>query len=240
MKLEFDSITELENFLMFSAHIGKAFAVAPEPVQRVDAAADFYAAPDNVNGNTIKLTDEQVALLDAEYQAAIGAPVKATQGEDGPLMADGGAAEAPKRRRRTKAEIEADKAAEGKTVAPAAEGAPADTSAMTGAAVAEPASTPGAGNPFAVAPAMQAVLDAPNQGAATLAAMAATQNAETAPAAPRVIESIEHLRACQGFIQKHGMAKYNETFRDGLNANIAIYTPEQRAQHVTILESLDS
>jgi hypothetical protein len=238
MKLEFDSIIELEQFLMFSAHIGKAFAVAPSQtdqatVSRNGASAEPDAQP---------LAGDQAGNGAGAETAptVVDAPATAEQGEDGPLMADGGAAEAPKRKRRTKAEIEADKASEGKIAAPAAVGAPVDTSATTGAAVVESAPTPGAGNPFAVAPAMQAVLDAPNQGAATLAAMAATQNADTAPAAPRVIESIEHLRACQGFIQKHGMAKYNETFRDGLNANIAIYTPEQRAQHVTILESLDA
>ena len=231
MNLQFDSIKELEQFLMFSAHIGRAFAVAPPHAP--DAAAEDRPG---------EVTDE---VLPGEYTnandliATLRAPATTAQGEDGPLMADGGTP--AKRKRRTKAEIEAERAAEGKTVAALAEAAQPDISATTTAASAESVATPGAGNPFAVAsPATQAILEAPNQSTAILAGIAAMQtNPPVAgdPVAPRVVESIEHLRACQSFIQAHGMARYNESFRDGLNANITTYTPEQRAQHVGILEA---
>jgi len=224
MNLQFDSINELEQFLMFSAHIGRAFAVAPPDAR----ANDEPAVAVDMDGSVYPLAQ------------ANDEPVTPAQGEDGPLMADGGTP--TKRKRRTKAEMEAERAAEGKTVAASAEAAQPDISAMTTAAPAESAATPGAGNPFAVAsPATQAILEAPNQSAATLAGIAAMQTnppIDEPATAPRVVESIEHLRACQSFIQAHGMARYNESFRDGLNANITTYTPEQRAQHVAILETL--
>lgn len=55
---------------------------------------------------------------------------------------------------------------------------------------------------------------------------------------PGRIESLPHLRECQAFIQKFGMPKYNESFKEGLSANITTYSPEQRALHLAILESL--
>jgi len=251
MKLEFDSINELEQFLMFSAHIGRAFATAPTDAGQI--AADISLP---------KLTEEEAAYAAAGYpnalppetQAQLSAmlarnpegviePATTAQGEDGPLMADGGTP--AKRKRRTKAEIEAERSAAGKvpnvpaagqtatSVEPSVSASPSNSANATGSNNA---------NPFAVAsPATQAILKAPNQSAATLAGMAAMQTdppVDGDPVAPRVVESIEHLRACQSFIQAHGMARYNESFRNGLNANITTYTPEQRAQHVAILETL--
>lgn len=198
MNLQFDSIGELEEFLMFTAHIGRAFATAPSVAPMNQAAVSCNEA-----------SPEPVANLSAgasignETDAALAATGSAsatdTQGEDGAAPA-----EAPQRKRRTKAEIEAERAA----------------------AAGEVPSAP--------------------------AGMAATQNVSTAPvldvraraaailADPARVESIAHLRACQGFIQKHGMPKYNESFREGLNANIAVYQPDQRALHLAILESLDA
>lgn len=233
MNLQFDSISELEQFLMFSAHIGKAFAVAPreaaatQPVQHVDPAADFYVAPtvetEMTPGQSVAHFEAQTAINEAHVAATVSAN-----------------AEIAKRKRRTKAEMEAARAKEAS--AANAEAAPAGGSATTSAAAASVQLTPAGDNPFAVAsPATQAILEAPNQSAATLAGMAAMQSnppSDEQPAAPRVIESIEHLRACQAFIQAHGMTKYNESFKDGLNANIAAYTPEQRAQHIAILEQI--
>lgn len=216
MNLQFDSIDELEQFLMFSAHIGKAFTPAPS----TDYPADLKTEP-------VTLAEETE-------------PAATTQGEDGPLLADGGtSAEPPKRKRRTKAELQAaaDETARADGDNLAAQLPPANDDE----AKAQIDAIPGTDNPFAQpSPTTQTILEAPNQSAATLAGMAAMQRPLDAEpvAAPRAIESIDHLRACQSFIQKHGMAKYNESFRDGLNANIAIYTPEQRAQHVGILEAL--
>lgn len=236
MELKFDSISELEQFLMFSAHIGRAFAQAPIPAPESEPSPAQLAAHDE----TVAAVDESFTQKQNAINEEFVPETVAAQEE-----------EAPRRKRRTKAEMEADrfaaqvKAAHAAGNAPAATAAAAqpDTSGTTSAVVAESASTPAGANPFAVAsPATQAILEAPNHSAAVLAGMAAMQNppVDEAPAspAPRVIESIEHLRACQSFIQVHGMTKYNESFREGLNANIAAYTPEQRAQHVAILEAL--
>ena len=220
MELKFDSIKELEQFLMFSAHIGAAFATQTRATGVAPEMAAPYVAP---------RTDVAEAVAVQKEDTEPSVPI--AQGEDGPLIADGGATvEKPKRTRRTKAEVEAARAAEEHA------GNVAD-----GLSPAEPEATPTGANPFAIAsPATQAILEAPNQSAATLAGIAAMQTGSIVEptAAPRVIESIEHLRACQSFIQAHGMTKYNESFRDGLNANIAAYTPEQRSHHVAILKQL--
>src|ERR1700758_690735 len=110
MKLEFDSISELEQFLMFSAHIGKAFAVAPvsEPVQRVDPAADFYVAPEAAYHATISAQTEATLAAIPPAQDKID-----TQEED--IAKEF----ATKRKRRTKAEMEAERAAGGPPHSPA-------------------------------------------------------------------------------------------------------------------------
>lgn len=238
MKLEFDNIGELEQFLMFSAHVGRAFQPMP-PVEPEETGAG-NAQHDHAQGGDRDVSNSDRALADgSEYlQAAEEATATA-------------ATDKPKRTRRTKAEIEAERAGNAQSN---------DNSALAeaqaeAAGVADAAPSP-QGNPFAggnVAPAMQAILDAPNQVSALAAAATAVQNAETAPgvavdvmaraleigADASAVESIAHLRACQGFIQKHGMPKYNESFTHGLSPNIAAYQPEQRALHLAVLESLD-
>lgn len=254
MNLQFDSIRELEEFLMFTAHIGRAFATAPSVAPMNQAAVSCNEASSEPVAN-LSAGDPAGNETDVAPVAAGSASATDNKGEDGAAPA-----EAPRRKRRTKAEIEAERAAAAGEVPNVPAAGPTEMSVQpsvseslsssetaTGSVPVAPA-----GNPFAVAPAMQAVLDAPNQGAATLAGMAATQNVSTAPvldvraraaailADPAQVESIAHLRACQGFIQKHGMPKYNESFREGLNANIAVYQPDQRALHLAILESLDA
>lgn len=226
MNLQFDNLTELEEFLMFSAHIGRAFAT--------------QAAPD------VRVKDEPADSRSIEEFD------RAMQGEDGPILATGAAEqtpgeviEKPKRTRRTKAEIEAERA--GNAVAPA-EVAQPDTSGTTSVAAAESASTPAGaeprGNPFAAAPGIQAILDAPDQSAATLAAMAALTHTQREARVEQILaegtltDSLAHLKYCQKFIQMHGMSKYNESFVEGLKVNIADYKPEQRALHVALLEEL--
>ena len=238
MELKFDSISELEQFLMFSAHIGRAFAQAPQgPAYEAEKQAPqgpaYEAekqAPQGPAYEEVKKTrheDGSVSTL------SVGAPPDMSAQDVATAIAEAIEVNAygkPKRTRRTKAEMDAARAVETATQP--------EGRIEAAAIIANPTGT----NPFAQAsPATQAILEAPNQSAAVLAGMAAMQsNPPTEePAAPaRAIESIEHLRACQSFIQAHGMTKYNESFRDGLSANIAAYTPEQRAQHVAILETL--
>lgn len=254
MKLKFDSIAELEQFLMFSAHIGSAFQTAPlaggEPAPKVMQVHDEVQVEpaSSVTGDLQSVREYAAELANA--------PTEQEQAEQ--------PAEKPKRTRRTKAETEAERAGNAAAVVAAP---PADGSATTSAALVESVSTQAAGNPFAapstIAPAMQAILDAPNQVSALAAAATATQNAETAPAEtapaeqaaatafpletraaqiaedPAAVDQFAHLKACQAFIQRHGMNKYNESFTNGLNANIVAYQPEQRALHLAILESLE-
>lgn len=222
MELKFDSISELEQFLMFSAHIGRAFAQAPTPVPEDEQLSTKASRPDDPPVPDADHTPEQRAVALAAMQAS--ATDEAAQEET------------PKRKRRTKAEMEAERfAAQVQASTPDTKD---ETSVNTTVIIDQSAGA----NPFAQAsPATQAILEAPNQSAAVLAGMAAMQSnppAEEPTAAPREIASIDHLRACQSFIQAHGMTKYNESFQGGLNANIAAYTPEQRAQHVAILETL--
>jgi hypothetical protein len=255
MKLEFDNLTELEQFLMFSAHIGKQLHVAPQ----TNVSMHVTRAPDN-------LATEMAAL-----DRAMSGAIDAGDGAHDTIEEDDTANQvdiAPKRKRRTKAEIEAERA--GKIAAAPAEAAQPDTSASTiveyvvaeqtqGGADAqrqEAQETAPRGNPFAVSPSTQAILEATEQSAATLAGMAAMQAEAPAEqveasggrdarvaailAEGALTDSLAHLKRCQAFIQKHGMAKYNESFSEGLTANIAVYTPEQCALHVALLEELEA
>lgn len=168
---------------------------------------------------------------------------------------------APKRKRRTKAEIEADKAA---AEQPAA-GTPSDDAA---AAQTSPSADD---NPFAAqrtSPAVQAILNAPDQRTATLAGMAAMQSgvsdasasetseAVAASAAGDVTEflearaaelltanpqakAVEHLKKCQEFIGAHGRARYDESFTlTGLPKTIATFKAPEIAKHQAALEYL--
>lgn len=232
MKLEFDSIGELEQFLMFSAHIGKAFAPAPSHL-----AEDSRKDKATVSGNGASAESASLSSAGDPADAVADSSVPAEESATTAVI------DKPARKRRTKAEMEAERTAERPEMHVSSPRPP----------IVELHSEPLApqGNPFAIAPAMQAILDAPNQQAAALASMAALQAEITSTPTvheralqiltePARIESIAHLRACQGFIQKHGMPKYNESFTEGLNANIAIYSPEQRALHLAVLESLDA
>lgn len=235
MKLEFDTIGELEQFLMFSAHIGRAFATVPTPSGtgelKHDPRADNVAAHvrETVTDNN-GTSSEPAAILSAGTPAGNEAGAAATTTASAPASTD-----MPKRKRRTKAEMEAERTAASisQDDAEQAEGV------GTGPDQDEPAgATMPLGNPFAMtAVAIQTAIDA-QQTAASVASIA--DRAAAILNDPDAVESIAHLRACQGFIQKHGMPKYNESFTEGLNANIAIYSPEQRALHLAILESLNA
>jgi hypothetical protein len=244
MELKFESLGELDQFMQFCAHVGRQIVGSSDvPGELLATAAD------------VKLTAVDAAYAAAGYPGALPPetdPVDVADAHNASLGAPDAPAttDKPKRTRRTKAEMEAERAGN----------APAATAAVTAidstdSVSASPASssseTEPRGNPFAQSPATQAILEAPNQSQAILAGMAAMQTgADESPKASRgdrvaallaegtLTESLAHLKYCQAFIQKHGMAKYNESFADGLTANIAVYTPEQCALHVAILEEL--
>ena len=231
MELKFENLGELDQFMQFCAHVGRQLTTV--------------AAPD------LPKASEPQPPIDSAHVAA-GCEQFAMSGEDGPLLAaPTPTEEKPKRARRTKAEMEAVRA--GETVAAPAETAQPDTSATTTAAVAESAQTQEGveprGNPFAASPSTKAILDAPNQSAATLAGVAAMQQsaADSTNREERVArivaegvltDSLAHLKHCQKFIQQHGMTVYEKSFVDGLTPNIAVYTAEQCALHVAVMEEL--
>lgn len=228
MNLQFDSIGELEQFLMFAAHIGRAFATAP--------AAEHQMDQPTVSENGGSTEPESPPLGD-----------QAGEDTDGAAAATGAPSEPVKRKRRTKAEMEAAaravadaRAADPETTeGNAAQAAPAEIPMPPADYLkqlqTEPESAESNPNPFAQAPAIQAILDAPTHAASLAAAAAAMQKPlDELP----VVTSLQHLQECQQFIQKHGMPKYSESFRDGLTANIAAYTDEQRSQHVAILRAM--
>jgi len=219
VKLELNDIGELDQFMQYCVHVGRQFLQSTLGHTAAAAAASKSQEPRDLFVEAMaKLPDtppedaEPLSRLIEQHSENVE-----TQ-------------EPARRKRRTKAEMEAARAGETTTelVATGSMDAAADIAAATPV-----------DNPFAIAAtATQVILDAPAQSSSMLAGTAVMQAADKATAAPSGIESIEHLRACQSFIQTHGMTKYNESFRDGLSANIAAYTPEQRAQHVAILEQL--
>lgn len=209
MKIEFDSIVELEQFLMFSAHIGKVFAPAPAQSTALDAFDAQMRAHAEAHRQLVEAPAMELAQSEESRQDA-----QAEESEEAAVVTVAGTAEAPKRKRRTKAEIEAGQHAGNAGVEHSQDTTSTIDSNGSSATGTAGANAAGLDNPFA------------QPGVTTQAT------------ASRVVESIDHLRACQSFIQQHGMALYNESFRDGLNANIAAYTPEQRSQHVGILELL--
>lgn len=240
MELKFESLGELDQFMQFCAHVGRQI-VGGEPVQSVDHTADFYRAP--VADDTPEVSAEE-SIAERERQNTVNEAFIAE------TVAANAEAAKPKRTRRTKAEMEAARAVDTPPAYDTPEGAQ-HVAAAHDAAQPEPEPR---GNPFAASPSTQAILDAPNQSAATLAGMAAMQQGvgETMPAAPAtrqqrimrimaegvLTDSLAHLKHCQKFIQSHGMAVYEKSFADGLTTNIAVYTAEQCALHVAILEEL--
>lgn len=128
-----------------------------------------------------------------------------------------------KRKRRTKAEIEADeaeaaiaRAAEAtKTQEPATDDPPKPSEGINPFDTVQPPDTP-----FPATPA-----DA----------------AAEPEAADTTVTPFQHLTRAREFIAKHGMPKYNESFaKAGLDANVMGYSAYQRALHMDALAALES
>lgn len=253
MELKFNDLKELDQFMQYCVHLGRQFLTSAPPM-------DLPEASEPVNAGASEDNMDHDAPYDVNGTSHNELPAEAIVPTD-----------KPKRTRRTKAETEAERAGNVQTPAAAAEAARPDTSATTTAAAVESAPIQGGaetrGNPFAQSPSTQAILDAPNQSAATLAGMAAMRSSsdevpaernadpivnESMPSAPAtraeraaalladgaLTDSLAHLKHCQKFIQVHGMSVYEKSFVDGLTPNIAVYTAEQCALHVAVMEEL--
>lgn len=225
-----------------------------DSIDELDAFVARWSHPDEMH-ISIDLPDPVVTgfCQGGEMHAAIAeattVPTEMLEGDNESTPVVG---EPAKRKRRTKAEIAADEAAAGEPEAAAA--APA---------------VEVKGNPFATegsapAAAIQAILDAPNQQAASLAGMAAvslnalpedmptTVAKQAKPTDPAIIKGwirdtavgnigpvdlMAHMTRAKAFIAKHGTAKYNESFAlAGLTPNIMEYEDEQRSLHTAALE----
>lgn len=251
MKFEFDSINELSDFLEFARVVGAAFReVANVPAERLHGEA---TAPDA----HLTTEDRAAALATAEYPERSEWPNGDTPAPDAQSTPANAVAEAPKRKRRTKAEIEADRAAVSGTNLSTGDEPVIETPSDAQAAA---ATSPLAGaNPFDAstsnAPAATAALnEAPAGATGTLAALGSevvSAAVDSAPVDPQsyialrvaemggVFDAREHMKKCVEFIGALGKARYDEAFDlAGTSRSVATYTPADCAKHIAALEYL--
>jgi len=209
MNLSFDSIADLNEFLRWAEKYGGQDRAAPPAVTNIAVTGLAFPQLDDVTS-----LDTGTSASDGDTRV----PPPVTGDPSGAVLQP--VTEPAKRKRRTKAEIEADETA-------AAAAAGADLKAASAAGAAEPASgeTPPAGvNPF------EQVVTAPAGESA-----AADTGGES-----DVVTPYQHLTRAREFIAKHGMPKYNESFaKAGLDANVMGYTAYQRGVHMSALDELE-
>lgn len=222
MKLEFDSIDDLKHFLNWA----ETFHGKPTTVINVTGAG---GGSGGVAGSLSAplVGAEQWPKIDATG-VAFDAPVSPESGEATPPAGDTKPADSPeptKRKRRTKAEIEADEAA-----AVAAKAAQAAGGSVDVARVAHADGT--------VTTRSVGLQDVGAEGAETLNGDKKPEPADEA--GESVVTPFQHLTRAREFIAKHGMPKYNESFtKAGLDANVMAYSAFQRALHLTALDELE-
>ena len=212
MKLEFDSVEDLAYFLDWADKYRNAGALGMIGVA-VDTAYCASAAVDDGPLPTIDaaaLPARSAEEIEAEGRRQFAAVLQPT-------------AEPAKRKRRTKAEIEADETA-------AAEAAAAELAKAQQTGQVQPESgttSPTGANPFDQPSTLQDV------GAEGQAATDASSESD-------VVTPFQHLTRAREFIAKHGMPKYNESFaKAGLDANVMGYTAYQRGVHMSALGELE-
>lgn len=207
MKLEFDSLADLNDFLQWA----DTYRTGPE------------GAVPGVSGGIQPCTGEVAFDTPQQPLQADHVSLNDKVPETSP--------EPARRKRRTKAEIEAaDKAAAGAEQAKAQGSQDAGEASLEAARATlrdkEPA--PAGTNPFDTAP-------RPDH-----AAPAAAAGAQPDDSADTTVTPFQHLTRAREFIAKHGMPKYNESFaKAGLDANVMAYTAEQRALHLEALTALE-
>lgn len=264
MKFEFNSLDELDGFVQYlfkarehgarvagaSHALGVPYGETPVPDAHLtpeERAAAWQDMVDTAPGTT----GEQLANVGAALATQAAATAMPRQDQADP----------PKRKRRTKAEMEADKAA-----AEAAANAPAETNAPTDAQAVAATSPLAGANPFDAstsnAPAATAALnEAPAGTTGTLSALGSSDARADAQAAAvdglgadvdpqsyialRVAEmggafdAREHMKKCVEFIGALGKARYDEAFDlAGTSRSVATYTPADCAKHIAALEYL--
>lgn len=231
MKLEFYDLNDLDAFLAWAGRgrIGSAIVIGadPEPMTgevlgSVGTTGELHAFAGRTpmeNGPDRLLTSGEVNAHEGPQGTESAAPAPAT------------------RKRRTKAEIEAENSAKaGQTAAqPQLTAQEAIAQALASAAA---GNAPGA---LAAEPVQAAnIPDVPEALSPTDPKLLPHEFIQQRAAELGEMQAIEHLNAARNFIAKHGMPKYNESFQlCGLHANVMQFTPAECAMHAAALEWLD-
>lgn len=222
MHIEFHSLDELAAFVEWAG-----FA------KRTDALVQIAETINTVAKVAVDVAELAVATPDALPE--IESPEGAHNPSEHPVAEAAAAPAEQKRKRRTKAEMEAARAAEsGETVAA---NVAAEQPAGSDTTTAEPVtsqSTADVANPFAQQelPPEQAQPAAKGELAEFLAARLAERPELT---------NIEHMNLARAFISKHGMPRYSESFAlAGLASNVMGYSTADCAKHAAVLDFLAS
>ncbi len=215
MNLSFNNLDELQEFLDWSLRYGAAWAAtqrgprapAPDtPLPTIDPSA----------------LPETGAAGGVAFDTPPGAPLQGAMDDKAPEAP--AANEPTKRKRRTKAEIEADETA-------AALKAKAENDAKIEQDPASVTTSPAGANPFEQAVTITGQTDAQVEESA----LTSEPDADAT-----VVTPFQHITRARAFIAKHQIAKYNETFaKAGLDPNVMAYTAEQRAAHMAAMDELD-
>jgi len=236
MNLTFDNLAELDDFLVWvrdtGAHLGGGTTRLVGTTEETDPPPPKWDHPTlDASGATFDTPQQPLSAnhVSLDDKAPDGCETRVSEP---PAQA----AEPTKRKRRTKAEIEADEKAAERAAAEAearhvdiARVAHADGSVTTTSVGLPPdvnpsgvTGAPAGANPFEQ-PAATAAADTP-----------AADDGET------VVTPFQHLTRAREFIAKHGMPKYNETFTKAeLDANVMGYSAYQRALHMSAMDELD-
>lgn len=212
MRIEFDSLTDLEQFIEFAGFVRPCIPTAG------------------------KLIKEQIFTVgEPDADGPIEAP-ESDRDLSGHPVAEAAAEAKPARKRRTKAEMAAARAvgAQLDSASQIGEALSETTPAGTQTAIA-PENT---GNPFAQQelPKTEPVEEKQPAKHGDLTEFLASRLAER----PEVSQ-IEHLNLARAFIGKHGMPKYNESFAlVGLSSNVMTFGPTECAKHAAVLDFLAS
>lgn len=219
MKLEFDSIDDLNHFLNW------AETFRGKPTHIVHLAGGGGGSGGEAIPVTISGVSGASGVADTGDAPRMPPPVSGDP--TGACLQPNDAAQqdhAPKRKRRTKAEIEADNAADAAADAERAAHA-AQEAAEVAAKGANPFEQPAAGG-----------TEAPVPPAET----APAADAGTESDAEEVVTPFQHITRARAYIAKYGTANYGESFaKAGLDANVMAYTAYQRALHVATLDEMD-
>ena len=207
--IEIDSVAELKDLFAFidgttAQAANGAFAGEVSETSNKHAFGSLQFGPGGAGslgsgGYTVAYGIGGVSSADHSVQTTVaGAP-----GTDG---------QTEKRKRRTKAEIEADKAASDVKDTPSAGAQAVDTTGVT--------------------------FDNPPPVGASVVAGGVTTAYEFMDATTALTD-IEHLRLCREFISKHGMAKYEASFVEAKldGKNIMSFSDADRMAHVAVLRA---